>query len=91
MQSSRFVQSYCTITSGVADVAAKLAGERNTKVIFKNCAPVTDCISEINNTQVDSTRDLDVVMLMYNLMEYSNNYSKTSGSLWQYYRGATCY
>ena len=56
------------------------------EIIFKNCAPFTDCISEINNTQVDNAKDLDVVMLMYNLIEYSDNYSKTRGSLWQYYR-----
>ena len=60
--------------------------ERNKGVIFKNCAPFTDCISEINNTQIDNVQDLNVVMPMYNLIEYSNNYSKTSGSLWQYYR-----
>ena len=52
---------------------------------FENCAPFTDCISEINNTQIDNAKYLEVVMPMYNLIEYSNNYSKTS-SLWQYYR-----
>ena len=44
------------------------------------------CLSEINNIQIDNAKDIDVVMLIYNLIEYSNNYSKTSGSLWQYYR-----
>ena len=53
-------------------------------MIFKNYAPFTDCISKINNTQVDNAEDIDVVMPMYNVMEYSDNYSKTSGSLWQY-------
>ena len=57
---------------------------RNKKVIFKNCAPFTNCISEIKNTQVDNAKDIDIVMPMYNLIEYSNNYSKTSGSLCQY-------
>ena len=52
--------------------------------MFKNCAPFTDCISKINNTQVDHVKDIDVVMPMYNLIEYSENYSKTPGSLWQY-------
>ena len=56
----------------------------NKKVMFKNCAP--DCITEINISQVDDTQQIDVVMLMYNLIEYSDAYSKTSGSLWQYYR-----
>ena len=56
------------------------------KVIFKNCAPFTNCISEINNTQVDNAEDIDIVMPMYNLIEYSDNYAKTTGSLWQYYK-----
>ena len=60
------------------------ANNTNQKVIFKNCAPFTDCISKINNTQVDNAKDIDIVMPMYNLIEYSDNYSKTSGSLWQY-------
>ena len=49
-------------------------------------APFIDCIREIKNTQMDNARVIDVVMPMYNLIEYSNNHSKTSGSLWQYYR-----
>ena len=53
--------------------------------MFKSYAPFTG-ISEINNTQIDNTKDLDVVMPMYNLIEYRDNYSKTSGGLWQYYR-----
>ena len=53
---------------------------------LKNCATFTNCISEINNTQVDNAKNIDIVMPMYNLIEYSDNYTKTSGSLWQYYR-----
>ena len=60
------------------------ANNTNQKVIFKNYAPFTDCISKINNTQVDNAKDIDIVMPMYNLIEYSDDYSKTSGSLWQY-------
>ena len=56
----------------------------NKKVIFKNCAPFTNCISEINNTQIDNAKDIDIVMPMYNLIECSDNYAKTTGSLWQY-------
>ena len=56
----------------------------NKKVIFKNCAPFANCISEINNTQIDNAKDIDMVMPMYNLIEYSDNYAKTTGSLWQY-------
>ena len=50
---------------------------------------MTDCISEINNTQIDNTKDIDVVMPMYNLIEYYISYSKTSGSLWQNCRDET--
>ena len=53
--------------------------------MFKNCALFIYCKSEINNTEIDNAKDIDIVMSMYNLIEYSNNYSKTSGSLWQYY------
>ena len=60
------------------------ANNTNKKVILKICAPFTNSISEINNTQVDNAKDIDNVMVMYNLIEYSDNYSKTSGSLWQY-------
>ena len=48
--------------------------------------PFTKCISRINNTEIDNAKDIDIVMPMYNLIEYSDNYSKTSGSLWQYYK-----
>ena len=58
------------------------ANNTDNKVIFKNCAPFTDCISKINNTQVDNAKDIDTVMPMYDLIEYSNNYSKVSESLW---------
>ena len=54
------------------------------KIIFKNCAPFTNCISKINNSKVDNAKDIDIVMSMYNLIEYNDNYSKTSRSLWQY-------
>ena len=58
----------------------------NKKVIFKNCTQFTDCIFEIKNTQVDNAKQIDIVMPMHNLIEYSNNYSKTSGCLWQNYK-----
>ena len=58
----------------------------NKKVTFENCAPFTVCISETNNTGIDHAKDIDIVIPMYNLTVYSDNYSKTSGSLWQYYR-----
>ena len=73
-------------TISVNNTAAQGAAANNTnkKVIFKNCAPFTNCISEINNTQINNAKDIDIVMPMYNLIEYSDNYAKTTGSLWQY-------
>ena len=56
-------------------------GNANTKVTFKNCAPFKDCRREINETFVDKTEHIDIAMAMYNLTEYSDNYSDTSGSL----------
>ena len=72
----------------VNNTAAEGAAANNTnkKVIFKNCAPFTNCISKINNTQIDNAEYIDIVMPMYNLIEYSDNYSKTSRSLWQYFK-----
>ena len=55
-------------------------------IAFKNCAPFTNCISEINNTQIDNAKGIDIVTPRYNLIEHTDNYAKTSGSLWQYYR-----
>ena len=55
-------------------------------IIFKNCALFTDCLSEMKNKQIDNVKDIEIVMLMYNLIKYNDNYSKTSGRLWQYYR-----
>ena len=76
------VSGTITITGAGADDAAKRLDERNKGVIFKNCAPFTDWISEINNTQIDNAKYIDIVMPMYNSIEYSHNYSKTSESLW---------
>ena len=80
------VKGTITITGAGADAAARQADERDKGVAFKNCAPFTNCISEINNTQVDNAKDIYIVMPMYNLIEYSDNYVKTTGSLWQYFR-----
>ena len=80
------VKGTITITGAGNDDAAKRLDERNKGVIFKNCAPFTKCISRINNTDIDNAQDIDIVMPMYNLIEYSDNYSKTSESLWQYYK-----
>ena len=73
-----------TISVNNTAVAGAAVNNTNKKVIFKNCAPFTNCMSEISNTQVDNAKDIDIVMPMYNLIEYSDNYTKTTGSLWQY-------
>ena len=77
------VEGSITITGAGDGYAAKRLDEINKGVIFKNC---TKCISRINNTDIDNAQDVNIVMLMYNLIECSDNYSKTSGSLWQYYK-----
>ena len=63
------------------DAAARQTNERDKGVTFKNCAPCTKWISKINNTDIDTAQDIYMVMPMYNLVEYSYNYSKISGSL----------
>ena len=70
------VKGKITITGAGADAAARQADKRDKGVGFKNFAPFTNYISEINNAQVDKAKDIDIVMPMYNLIEYSNNYAK---------------
>ena len=60
--------------------------KQNKGVIFKNYTPFINCKGEINNTERDNAKDIDIAMPMYNLIEYSNHLSKTSRSLWQYYK-----
>ena len=76
-----FVRGTISVNNTAAGAAVN---NNNKKVIFKNCAPFANCISEINNTQIDNAKDIDIVMPMYNLIEYSDNYAKTTGHLWQY-------
>ena len=78
------VKGAITITGVGDDAAARQTDERNKDVIFKSCVPFTPCISKINNTKINDAQDIDIVMPIYNLIEYSDNYSKTSRSLWQY-------
>ena len=73
-----------TISANNTAAAGAAVNNTNKKVIFKSCAPFTNCISEINNTQIDNAKDIDIVMPMCNLIEYSDNYAKTTGRLWQY-------
>ena len=76
------VKGRITITEAGDDAA----DERDKGAALKNCAPFTNCISEINNIQIDNAKDTDIAMPMYDWIEYRDNYVKTSGSLWQYYR-----
>ena len=57
-------------------------GDANTRVAFENCAPFTKCITHINDKHVDGVDNLDIIMPMYNLVEYRNNYGDTLGRLW---------
>ena len=82
LKSSDYSDAYIFVTG---DIAATNS-DANTKVAFKNCAPFTKCITHINDEN-DDADDVDIVMPMYNLIENSDNYSDTSGSLWQFKRG----
>ena len=74
------------MTGTGADDVTKRLDRKNKGLIFKDFVSFRDCISEINNTRIDHAKILDVVMPMNDLMKYSDNHSKTSVSLWQYYR-----
>ena len=77
------VKGNVTVNNAAAAADAD-ANNTNKKVIFKNFAPFSRCISKINNTEIDNAQYIDIAMSTYNLIECSNNYSKTSGSLRQY-------
>ena len=74
-----FVEGNITVAKMVAAGAA--ANISNKNVVIKNCIPFTESISKINNTQADNAKEVDVVMPMYSLIEYIDNYLKISGSL----------
>ena len=76
------VKRRITITGEGNNVGARQPDERDKRVMFKNWIPFTNCISKINNTQIDDGEDLHLVMPMYSLIEYGDNYSKKSASLW---------
>ena len=78
-------QTIAVVGAGATEEARK-AVRYNKQAIFKKCAQLTDCIAEVNNTKVDNAKYLDAAVLMYNLIEYSNKYSGTTGGLWQYHK-----
>ena len=80
-----FSDAYIAVKGDIT-VTNPNSAKRNKAVAFKNNAPFINCFSKINGIKTDNAEDLDVVMPMYNLLEYSKNYKKTTGSLWNYYR-----
>ena len=77
---------YQKIITLTKTIARGFIDTRNRFLAFKNNAPFTNYISKINNVLTDNAEDLDIVLPMYNLLEYSKNYRKTTGSFWNYYR-----
>ena len=78
------VNGTITVTANVG--ANNIRDKKNRNLILKNNAPFVSCITRINSELIEDADDLDVVMSMYNLLEYSKNYRKTVGSLYNYYR-----
>ena len=76
----------CILVKGTINVADPNNNAYYKKVAFKNNAPFISQISKINNALIHNAKDLDVVMPMYNLIEYNKKYSKTRGMFWNYYR-----
>ena len=77
---------YLVVTGNITVANENNNDNYNRKLAFKYNAPFTACISKINGVLTDIAEDLKVVMPMYNLLEYSKNYEKTTGSLRNYYR-----
>ena len=80
--------SLCDYSAAFNLVTGNITKEanNNTDVAFKNCAPFFTCTTKINDIFVDKANRINITMAMYNLIEYSENYSDTSGSLWQFKR-----
>ena len=72
------------LVKGIIAVTNLKSAKINEALAFKNNAPFINCISKINGGQIGNVEDLDVAMPMHNLLEYSKNYRKTTGSLWNY-------
>ena len=72
--SDAYILAEGTISMALVPPPTANSNNNDEKVVFKNCAPFTGCVSEINNTQIDNAKDIDVVMPKYNLIEYSDNY-----------------
>ena len=81
-----YSSAYIVVKGTITAEGDNNANKRNKNLAFKNDAPFIDCISKFNGIKTDNAEDLDVAISMYNLLEYSNNYRKTTGTLWNYYR-----
>ena len=81
-----FNDAYIVVKVNITLKGDNNASKRNKNLAFKNNVLFINCISKINGVKIDNAEDLDVVMPMYNLLEYSKNYKKTTESLWNYYR-----
>ena len=89
METKVIKSSLCDYSDAYVLVTGHLkatGGDANNKDAFKNYAPFTKCITHINDEHVDDADNLDIIMPMYNLIEYSDNYSDISWSLWQFKR-----
>ena len=80
-----YSDAYIVVKGDITVEGANNRDKKNRALAFKNNAPFISCISKINGVLIENAEDLYIVMPMYNLLEYSKNYSKTSGSLWNYY------
>ena len=81
-----YSDAYIVVKGGISVTGTNNANRRNQKLIFKYNASFRLCISKVNNIFIENAEDLDIVMPTYNLLEYSDNYSMTSGSLWNNHR-----
>ena len=81
-----FSDAYIVVKATITVTGINNRSRKNRPLAFKNNASFISCISKINNMLIDNAQDLDIAMPMYNLIEYSKNYGKTTGSLWNYYR-----
>ena len=81
-----FSDAYIVVKGDITLEGDNDANKKNKNLAFKNNAPFINCLLKINGVEIDNAEDLDVVMSKYNLFEYSKNYWKTTGSLWNYYR-----
>ena len=81
-----YSDAYIVVKRDITVEGANNRDRKNRSLAFKNNALFISCISKVNGVFIENVDDLDILMPVYNLLEYSKNYSKTSGSLWNYYR-----